>query len=222
MAAPPGDGVERRVSERGRPDPRIGPSLFVAVPLPAAAREAVEALVRSVRRDPDRPAGGPRDPRDVRWVRLSGLHLTLRFLGPTPGARVPDLSAIVDAVAAQATAFPVRLAGTGAFPSPHSPRTLWIGVADGVAQLEALAAALDERLAAAGWPSDGRPFRAHLTLARSDGVRSGPGVARALAEAATERGFAASFDADRIVLFESRTGDGPAHYEPLHEARLAG
>jgi len=209
-------------SSRGRPDPRIGPSLFIAVPLPEATRAAVAELVRGVRREPDRADDAARDPQDVRWVRMDGLHLTLRFLGPTPSERIPTLIEIVDALAAEWGRFPVSLAGTGAFPSEGRPRTLWLGVDDGVAALDALVAALGSALTAAGWAHDDRPFRAHLTLARSDGVRAAPAVAHALAEAAAAARFAAPFRADRIILFESRTGGGPARYEPLHVALLTG
>jgi len=93
-------------------------------------------------------------------------------------------------------------------------------VTGGVDEIASLAAAISAELTAAGWPVDDRPFRAHLTLARSDGVRAGPAVAQALGQAAADLDFAAGFTADRIVLFESRTGQGAARYEPLHEARL--
>src|SRR5213083_3090268 len=60
-----------------------GRRIFVAVPLPPDARDAVANLVDRVR-----GAGVPGGGRDVRWVRLDGLHLTLRFIGPTPEGRL--------------------------------------------------------------------------------------------------------------------------------------
>ncbi len=214
---------ERWVGGRGRPDPRIGPSLFIAIPLPDAASAQVADLVAAVRRDPERPDDGPRDPGDVRWVRMTGLHLTVRFLGPTPRDRIPAIEGALDAVASAWAPFAIRLAGTGAFPTADRPRALWLGVTDGAAALGSLAGAVSAALAADGWPVDDRPFRAHLTLARSDGVRSGPAVVHALAAIAQDRGFAADLMADRLVLFESRTGQGAAaRYEPLHEAILTG
>ena len=60
---------------------------------------------------------------------------------------------------------------------------------------------------AASWPRDPRGFRAHLTLARADGVRAGPETLRRLVEeAATLR---VEWQADELVLFESVTGGGP-------------
>jgi 2'-5' RNA ligase len=73
-------------------------------------------------------------------------------------------------------------------------------------------------MAERGWPRDERPYRAHLTLARSDGVRAGPAVARHLIEAA--EAIRAPFRAESLVLFESITGGGPARYEPVHETRF--
>ncbi|MDQ6793959.1 MAG: RNA 2',3'-cyclic phosphodiesterase [Chloroflexota bacterium] len=194
------------------------PRLFVAVPLAEGARGAVETLVGEVRAAVE---AGAREPRsEVRWVRLDGLHLTIRFLGPTEVARIPDLAAVVDEAAAASRPFRVSLSGAGAFPSPARPRTLWLGVGDGQSELAALSDRLNRGLQTAGWARDDRPFTAHLTLGRSDGRREGPLAARELAARAA--GLDASFDADRLVLFESLTGGGPARYVIRHEARLGG
>ena len=194
------------------------PRLFVAVPLAEAARGAVEALVGEVRVAVEAGVHEPRS--EVRWVRLDGLHLTIRFLGPTAIARIPELAAVVDETAAVSQPFRGSLSGAGAFPSPGRPRTLWLGVGEGQSELAALSDRLNRGLEPAGWALDDRPFTAHLTLARSDGRREGPLAARELAARAA--GFDVSFDADRLVLFESLTGGGPARYVVRHEARLGG
>ena len=209
------DGWRARLAEPGL-------RLFVAVPLPAETVRAVSALVEGVRATDGAAIVGPirRGSNDVRWVRFDGLHVTLRFLGPTLEDRVDAVADAVRAAAAASAPFDVRLAGAGAFPTPERPRALWLGVDDGAAELRDLAARLDAELALAGWPPDERPFRAHLTLARSDGVRAGPRLARHLMAAAD--GFSARWHAGTMVLFESRTGGGPARYVPLVEARLTG
>jgi RNA 2',3'-cyclic 3'-phosphodiesterase len=194
---------------------RAMPRLFIAVPLAEEARRAVEALVEEVRTEVD-PGSQPRTA--VRWVRMDGLHLTLRFLGPTAANQVGGIETALDAAAATGVPFEVTIGGAGAFPSPARPRTLWLGLEDPDALLERLAGELDARLAAAGWPPVERPFRAHLTLARADGRRSGPATAAALIRRATA--FRTAFTADRLVLFESLTGGGPARYVAQHEALL--
>lgn len=199
-----------------------GLRLFVAVPIPAETVRAVAALVEGVRALDGAAIVGPvrRGSNDVRWVRLDSLHVTLRFLGPTLENRVDAVGRAVEAAAAASAPFDVRLAGAGAFPNPDRPRALWLGMDDGSEQLGALAGRLDAELGELGWPPAERPFRPHLTLARSDGVRAGPRLARRLIAAAD--GFSAPWRASTMVLYESRTGGGPARYVPLVEARLAG
>jgi 2'-5' RNA ligase len=153
-------------------------------------------------------------------VRLDTLHLTVRFLGQTAEESVAAIAAATAEVAAQTRPFEVVISGGGAFPSPERPRVLWLGITAGREELGRLAAMTNDRLAALGWEPDTRPFRAHLTLARSDGVRAGPRLARRLIAAAD--GVSISWPADRLVLFESITGGGPARYVPLAEARLGG
>jgi 2'-5' RNA ligase len=179
------------------------PRLFVAVPLSRDATAAVAEIVERIR------AGEP-EGRGVRWVRLEGLHLTLRFLGPTPESRVADLAAAVADVARDGHPFTVTVRGAGAFPPTGRPRTIWLDIRDGVESLEGLAVRLDDRLADAGWERERRPFRAHLTLARADGVRAGPATVAALTAAASD--VAIESPIDRVILYESVTGSGRARY----------
>jgi 2'-5' RNA ligase len=182
--------------------------VFIAVPLPEAARADVAALIGSVRDQADPNA------RDVRWVRLDGLHLTLRFIGQVDEGDLERLAGAVDVAAASLAAFPVSVESAGAFPAQGRPRAIWLGVGEGAAELTAAATAVDDALAAIGLPRSDRPFRAHLTVARADGIRAGADVARRLIEAAV--GWRTAFAAEQVVLFESISGGGPARYEPLH------
>lgn len=192
-----------------------GRRLFVGVALPEEATAEVREVVEAVRAMPL-----PHGARDVRWVRLDGLHLTLRFLGPTPESLLTPTIAAVETVAAHAAGpISIELSGTGTFPSGRRPRTLWIGVNDGVDALTALAAQTESALVDVGWPRDDRPFRPHLTLARSDGVAVGPLVAARLAAAMAERRIQATVE--HLGLFESVTGGGPARYVPVTIRNLA-
>ncbi len=112
----------------------------------------------------------------------------------------------------------MELEGAGAFPSPVRPRALWLGIVDGTADLESLAGRIDEALVAGGWPPSERSFRPHLTLARSDGIPAGAGFAARLMEDASDLHL--RFRIDRVGLFESLTGGGPARYEPLEMVPL--
>lgn len=185
-----------------------GRRIFIAAPLPTLAAEQVAGLVARVR-EGGVPGGG----RDVRWVRLDGLHLTLRFLGPTLDDRVEAAKDAVRRAAAEARGFQVEIGGAGIFPPSGRPRALWIGLRSGEEDLASLASRVDRALVDAGWPAELRPFRAHLTLARCDGVPAGAKIGARLVEVAGEARIAARID--RIGLFESLTGGGPARYQPV-------
>lgn len=180
----------------------------MAVPFQAEVGDAIAALVDRVR-----SRGVPGGGRDVRWVRLDGLHLTLRFLGPTLDPRVEPAREAVVTAAVGAESFEIELGRAGAFPEGGHPRALWVDVIDGAPGLVDIAARLDVALVAAGWPTETRPLKAHLTLARSDGVVAGRAIADMLAEEAESLRIRTRVD--RIGLFESLTGGGPARYEPL-------
>jgi RNA 2',3'-cyclic 3'-phosphodiesterase len=184
------------------------------VPLPADTAAAIAAIVDDVR-----SAGLPAGARDVRWVRLDGLHLTLRFLGPTPESLIAPTTSAVTAVAGAAEGpIALELEGSGTFPPAARPRTLWIGVAGETDAFGRLAGATERALVEAGWPPDPRPFRPHLTLARSDGVAVGPLVASRLAAAMAGRSVPCTVD--HLGLFESVTGNGPARYVSVVSERL--
>jgi RNA 2',3'-cyclic 3'-phosphodiesterase len=188
--------------------------LFVAVPVPPATRDACRAVIETVRAT---PAGGA-----PRWVDLDGLHLTLRFLGDTPDNLVGAVGDAVLAGAAGHAAFAVRLAGAGAFPEHgRKVRSLWLGIERGADELGAIVRDLGPGLAALGWAPDARPYRPHLTVARTDrtSIRDGHAVADALVAAASE--WSTSFTADRAVLYRSHLGGGPPRYEPVVEVPLA-
>ena len=96
--------------------------LFFAVRIPEDARARIGELLERVQ-----TSVGDGKAR-IRWVRVDGLHLTLRFLGPTPEDRRAPLEAKADALASADAPFEVALGGGGAFPSLARPRSLWVGV----------------------------------------------------------------------------------------------
>ncbi len=186
--------------------------LFVGVPVPAAALAACAALLDGVRAD--------HRGRGVRWVHTDNLHLTLRFLGMLPPDRTGDLGMAVDAAAEGTSPFEVVLAGAGAFPGDRRPRAIWLGIERGADELGTISRALDAALVGIGMAPDDRPFRPHLTVARTDaaGTSGSVAVAAALREAA--RDWRVDFTADRVVLYRSHLGGGPPRYERVHEAVL--
>ncbi|MBI2763080.1 MAG: RNA 2',3'-cyclic phosphodiesterase, partial [Chloroflexi bacterium] len=158
-----------RIGPTGRPPmaPPDVPRLFVAVPIPPEIVAKVGDLVADV--DASIRSTGHR----VRWVQMEGLHVTVRFLGPTSGSQIDAVAAAVDRSApAVGGPFPIRIGGAGAFPDSTRPRALWLGIRFGGEALATLSNALTTELVADGWSLEARPFQPHLTIARPDGSPS--------------------------------------------------
>jgi 2'-5' RNA ligase len=128
---------------------------FVALAIGSGLRARIGELMGEIR---PRVAG-------VRFVRPEGIHLTLRFLGPTLPGQIQHLGPRLERVAAACPPSEARVAGLGLFPTRGSPRVLWLGVALPPPVL-ALQAACEEAVVGVGFPPETRPFRSHLTLGR--------------------------------------------------------
>jgi 2'-5' RNA ligase len=179
---------------------------FAAVPIGPSVRAAVEACVTELRARSGAEAW--------RWTEPEGWHVTLAFIGATDPATVPRLAASLAAVAAQHEPFTLEAGGLGTFPSRGRARVVWYGVADPRGRLARVAR---ETQAALGLEPADR-FRGHLTLARARD-RLGTDAAAMLATAAPPT---APLEVDRVVLYRSHLGGGPARYEALTTAVLRG
>ncbi len=183
---------------------------FIAAEVPDAARAAILAFLEAVVRTTA--------PGAIRWVRPAGLHLTLRFLGQTPRGRLAAVGAVMRATASRHRPFAVEIGGGGAFPTLRRPRVLWLGVRAGSSDLAALAADLERGLEPLGWPPEGRPYAAHLTLARAEPGPVAAETAARLVEAAGD--LRLRWQVEELVLFESLLGRGGARYVPLERVPL--
>ena len=135
--------------------------IFIALDIPAEIRACIQEFLERAR---------PYAP-EARWARTEGLHITLKFLGEVSDAKFQEIKAALTSVRAET--FEVKIAGTGFFPTPKSPRVFWIGV-DGGDALPSLASAIDNVTHKLGIAKEARAFNPHLTLARSgSGPRSG-------------------------------------------------
>ena len=126
--------------------------LFTGLDLPAEVVSNLEALL-----------GRLRPTARVQWSPPRNLHITTKFIGEWPEARLDELKAALAALPAR-PAIAAHIHGVGFFPNPRNPRVFWCGVdAPGLA---ALAADTDRATAALGIAAEQRPFSPHLTLAR--------------------------------------------------------
>jgi 2'-5' RNA ligase len=130
---------------------------FIAVDLAAGVKGRLTALQEELGRF------GP----GVKWTRADNLHLTLLFLGEVEELEVVSICRVVKQRARRHAPFAVDVAGLGAFPNPRRPKILWAGLTEGVAELRALHADLEEGLLDLGcYRREDREYTPHLTLGR--------------------------------------------------------
>lgn len=185
--------------------------LFVAAEATEAMRAACGALRRSWG---EREVG-------LRWVRDDGLHVTLKFLGASPRARVTDLRAAIAATTRTTAPFALVTTEAGWFGPRARPRVFRLALSGDDDAAARLAAALEGAVEPLGFAREQRPFSPHLTLARCvQGSRIGR--IEELAGDATRAFRGMAIDVEEIVLIESRPAAGGSRYEPLFRFRLDG
>lgn len=127
--------------------------LFAAIDIPDDIKAALDAFQRRLR-----------STAKLSWSPVANLHITTKFIGEWPEARMEEMTR---ALAGVPVAGPIEIAvkGIGWFPNQRKPRVFWAGV-DGGEPLRALARATDQAAARLGVPAEERPYSPHLTLAR--------------------------------------------------------
>jgi 2'-5' RNA ligase len=179
--------------------------LFTGLDLPAEVVHALDALLHQLR-----PTAR------IKWSAPANLHITTRFIGEWPDARLPDLRAALGGLPDHPP-IPIHIRNLGFFPNPRSPRVFWAGV-ESSPGLPVLASDTDRALEPLGLKPEGRPFSPHLTLARI----KDPVPLRKLREAiaALPSLDFGSFTVDRFFLYQSRLSAAGSVYTKLAEFPL--
>ncbi len=193
--------------------------LFAALPVSTEIREALREKVGRIGFKGD----------GVRWVDPSLWHVTLRFLGEVPRGELFRVTGTLEAATNGVAPFEWECRGLGGFPDLNRPRVLWAGVDRGRIQMVELAGRVEEALARAGFPGEGRPFHPHLTLGRAAGSARGrrgrrpAPMARRVLEAflREEATLFGKASAREVLLVESRLRpEGPV-YETVESWALS-
>jgi 2'-5' RNA ligase len=180
---------------------------FVAVEIPQGVLAAIESVQAELRRR-----------LRARWVRPGSMHLTLKFLRDIPADRVASVAAAVQAAAGGHTGFNLTVSGIGVFPSMRRPRVIWSGFSGQTALLSDLQRGLEGSLASLGFPSEERPFRAHLTLGRFPEAPK-PELIAEVVNSFNDRAFG-EFAVEELILFQSDLQPKGPVYKALARARL--
>lgn len=180
---------------------------FLCIEIPEGIRQRIEELQRTLR-SLDAQAS---------WVRGQNIHLTLKFLGDVERSRIEKVIKAVTSAAFEINPFEIEVGGAGCFPSPRSPRALWVGLTRLTDEFRKLHRIVETSLAHSGFARDEKKFSPHLTIAR---LRS-PRNAALLTEKLIATGFEPeSFTAREVIVMQSELSPGGSIYTPLAVIKL--
>ena len=176
--------------------------LFTGIDLPDDVVGNLEELLRRLR-----PTAR------VQWSPADNFHVTTKFIGEWPEARLSEIQEALRSLPGYA---PMRIAvgKLGFFPNPHAPRIFWAGI-QATPDLAALAGKTQDALTGLGVEREERAFSPHLTLARiKERVPLQPLREAIAGLPSLEFG---EFVADRFFLYVSRRGPQGSVYTKISE-----
>ncbi|MCL5267842.1 MAG: RNA 2',3'-cyclic phosphodiesterase [Bacteroidetes bacterium] len=150
------------------------------------------------------------------------LHITLQFIGDFSSEKVEELYNFSTDQLKQKLVEPsaVDIIGLGYFPNENVRRGIWLDCRDS-GTLAAIADSLRTSSKEFGIVPESRPFKAHITIARSKGHEAG-GMKRIDLQKAWDEGklSAKRFFPKSVALFQSRLLPSGSEYEVIHEFSL--
>lgn len=152
----------------------------------------------------------------LKIVPPANLHLTLKFLGAVPDTSLAEILIKVKEAMAGIQMFRTSLCGWGTFPD-RRPAVLWAGLAEETlfSPIYQQSEAFFESL---GFPREHRPFKAHITAARTGRIYPPADFFERWHAMAPLTGL--SFDVRRVTLFESLPAAPSPVYHPLADVDL--
>ena len=196
---------------------------FLAVELSQKLRAELAALQQELMQSIE-----PEMQRDMRisWVPPAKMHLTIKFLGDMDEQLLDPLLGVVERAIGSQPSVNVPLERLGAFPSPQSPRVLWVGPSEHwergteAKRMVEVRGAIEEAGESMGFLREAKPFSPHLTLARIKMGERHIGVALAKSGVLDRPLSLGSLAVESVVLMKSELKSAGSVYTRLWEARL--
>ena len=179
--------------------------LFVGIPLAAAVIGELAATVARLRSDTD----------GLRWAAPESWHVTLQFLG-NAGREECDCT-VARLRELRLPPVPMRLEGLGFF---DRAGILMVGVRV-TPELLLVERSVTAATRLCGFVPETRPYRPHITLARSKSKGQGRGILELKAKIGRQPSFS-GFAAEEFLLYESFLGPAGSRYEIRERFPLGG
>jgi 2'-5' RNA ligase len=108
----------------------------------------------------------------IKWVGKNNLHLTMKFLGYISLEQTELIKSILGEITSRYSPFIIRLSSNiGVFPTYKMPRIIWIGIKEGISELEDLYNSIENKLSNKGFPREDKDFSGHITIGRVKFIR---------------------------------------------------
>src|SRR6266705_5449686 len=127
---------------------------FIAVEIDPQVIDKISAAINQLK---SRVSG-------VRWVNVTNIHLTLKFLGDVEESQINQIGAALEAQLHPFPRFTINAKGLGVFPDLRRPRILWFGLTGN--ELARLTTTVESALLPLGFAPEKRSFTPHLTIGR--------------------------------------------------------
>jgi 2'-5' RNA ligase len=156
----------------------------------------------------------------VRWVHVSNIHLTLKFLGEVSSSNLNMLTDMIQAEVMGHHQFDISVGGSGAFPNNRQPRIIWIGV-EAPQELTLIQAGIEAATSRLGYTREERAFSPHLTLgrvSRNASMQDMKAISQALDKYRV--GFLGATCIEKVHLYRSDLHPTGAIYTQIFSASL--
>ena len=130
---------------------------FIAIDLPPEVLVCLDDVSQQLRQELSEAP--------VRWVPVENIHLTIKFLGDVSESNIDMLTDFLQSIASNVKQFEFSVGGLGAYPKPHRPRVIWVGV-EAPTELMTAQRSVESEMSRLGYARERRPFNPHLTLGR--------------------------------------------------------
>ena len=156
----------------------------------------------------------------IRWVVVTNIHLTLKFLGDVSLSNLNLLTDMIQAEVSSHHQFEISVGGSGAFPNNHQPRVIWVGV-EAPQELVAILNGIENATARLGYAREERAFSPHLTLGRVSRNATSHDV-KAISQTLdqTRVGFLGATCIEKIHLYRSDLRPTGAVYTQIFSSAL--
>ena len=146
---------------------------------------------------------------EIVWVRSGLQHLTLRFLGETPEAKIEPVSNALSSLAKNTQPFELQLDKMGVFGSKYAPATLWYGFSE-FSLFKNLFEKLEKELSQIGFTANYGNFVPHITVGRIKKVDNKKRFWETIAKRQPQ--FSQTIPVHQLKLIQSKlTNDGPIY-----------